>query len=80
MNELLGLGLLVHCLLALFSFGFVLLVLLVGPPLGGCQFLVMLLVWLLLMLVQEAIADEGASREVHWVVGSGSGGKRTRLN
>ena len=45
----LGLGEL--CLLALFLFGIVLLVLLVRPPLGGYQFLVVLLIWLLLVLV-----------------------------
>ena len=39
------------CLLVLFPFGIVLLVLLAGPPLGGCQFLVVLLIWLLLVLV-----------------------------
>ena len=38
-------------LLALFSSRIVLLGLLAGPPLGGCLFLVMLLIWLLLMLV-----------------------------
>ena len=35
-------GLLVRCLLGLFSLGTALLGLLVGFPLGGCQFLVML--------------------------------------
>ena len=55
LNELLGLfryppgsGL---YLLVLFPFVFVLLVLLAGPPLGGCQFLVMLLIWSLPMLM-----------------------------
>ena len=56
LNELLGLfhyppGSLVHCLLVLYSFGIALLVLPVRPLLGGCQYLVMLLVWLLLILV-----------------------------
>ena len=48
---LLGLG--VHCLLLLYPFGTVLLVLLARPPLGGCQLLVVLLIWLLLMMVME---------------------------
>ena len=42
--------LLVHCLLVLFLFGFVLLVLLVEPRRGGCLCLVRLLVWLPLVL------------------------------
>ena len=46
---LLGVG--VHCLVALFPFGTVLLVLLAGPPLVGCQLLDMLLIWLLLGMV-----------------------------
>ena len=46
---LLGLGEL--CLLALFPFGIAPLGLLPGPSLGGCQFLVVLLIWLLLVLV-----------------------------
>ena len=46
-NQSLG----VHCVLALFPFVIVLLGLLAGPPLGGCQFLVMLLIRLLLMMV-----------------------------
>ena len=36
----------VHYLLALFQFGIVLFGFLARPPLGGCQFLVMLLIWL----------------------------------
>ena len=47
---LLGVG--VHYLLVLFSCGVVLLGLLTGPPLGGCQFPVtLLLIWSLPMLV-----------------------------
>ena len=40
-----------HCLLALFLLGIVLLGLLVGLPLGGCRFLVMLLILLLQLLM-----------------------------
>ena len=46
---LLGLG--VHCMLALFPLGIVLLGLLAGPTLGACLLLVMLLILSLLMLV-----------------------------
>ena len=45
------LGLRVLYLLALFSIGIVLLGLRAGPPLGGCLFLVRLMIWLLLVLV-----------------------------
>ena len=38
-------------LLALFPFGIVQLGLFAGPPLGGCRFLDMLLIWSLLMMV-----------------------------
>ena len=48
---LLGLGVL--CLLALFPSGIVLLDLLAGPPLGGCRFLVVLLIWLLPVLMMR---------------------------
>ena len=55
MNELLDsfvilLGLGVLCLMALFLLGIVLLGLLVEPLRGGCQYLVTLLAWLLLVL------------------------------
>ena len=50
LDDLLGsfvihLGLGVHYLLALFPFGIVLLGMLAGPLLGGCRFLVVLLIW-----------------------------------
>ena len=70
------LGLLVHRLLVHFPFGIVLLVLLVEPLLGGYQCLDMLLVWLLLIWRWLRVA----SRDVHWVSGSGPGRKRIRLN
>ena len=69
------LGLLVRCLLVLFPFGIVLLALLAGPPLGGCRFLVAASVG----AVREVLVD-GAGQEVHWVGGSGPGGKRIRPN
>ena len=79
LSTLLGLG--VHYLLALFPLVIVLLGLLAGPPLGGCLFLVMLLIWLLLMLVQcRGAFVDGAGQEVQWVGGSGPGRKRIRLN
>ena len=75
---LLGLG--VPYLLAPFTSAIVLLGLFAGPTLGGCLFLVMLLIWLLLMLVLcGELLLRGAGQEVHWVSGSGPGRKRIRL-
>ena len=68
--SLLGLG--VHYLLVLFTFGIVLLVL---PVSGQVTRLFPAGPW----VVQEA-ADDGACREVHWVSGFGPGRKRIRLN
>ena len=74
-------GLRVHCLLALFPYGIVLLGLLAGPPLGGCQFLVMLLVWLLLVLgLFGRLLLMVLVWRSSWVRGSGPGRTRIRLN
>ena len=54
---------------------------LAGPPLGGCRFLVMLLIWLLLVLVLFGrILLTVLVREFTGVSGSGPGRKRIRLN
>ena len=69
------------CLLALFPFCTVLLVLLVGAPLGGYQFLVVLLIWLLLVLVLcRRLLLMVVVRRFSWVRSSGPGRKRIRLN
>ena len=75
------LGLLVHYLVVLLLFGFVLLVLLVEPLLGGCLCLVGLPVLVIAgsEVVQEIVV-EGVDRVVHWVSGSGPGRKIIRLN
>ena len=74
-----GLGVL--CLLALFPFGIVLLVLLVRPPtwrlpVPGC---VVDLVTANSGVVQETVAED-VGRKVYWVSGCGPGRKRIRLN
>ena len=69
------------CLLALFPFGIVLLVLLVGSSLGGLPVpgCVVDLVTAGVRAVQKVVAD-GGCQEVFWVRSSGPGRKRIRLN
>ena len=69
------------CLMALFLFGVMLLVLLFVLPLGGYQLLVRLVVWLLLILILLVVLG---MRLLVWEFFQGSrsgpGGKRFRLN